>query len=185
MKSYIEALLFATNEPLTQAMVTSIFPGEMVNLKEKINELNDEYVQMEKRITIEKIGGGYQILTHEDCHLYIQRLNNKSRKIHLTQAALEALSIISYKQPISKADIEYIRGVNCDSVVKTLLERDLVTIKGRDSGAGRALLYGTTQAFLEAFGLNKISDLPKLKELEELIGEGNMSYQQSGKNEIK
>ena len=122
-------------------------------------------------IFIEKIAGGYQILTHNDCHLYIQRLNNKSRKIQITQAALEALAIISYKPPINKADIEFVRGVNCDSVIKTLIERDLVTIKGREDGAGRALLYGTTQMFLEAFGLNKISDLPKLKELEELMDE--------------
>ena len=91
----------------------------------------------------------------------------------LTQAALEALSVIAYKQPISKNDIEYIRGVNCDSVVKTLLEKDLVTIKGREESPGRALLYGTTQSFLESFGLNKLTDLPKLKELTELLGEGN------------
>lgn len=185
MKSFIEALLFATNEPLTQSQVSNVFPGEIINLEELVNELNNEYIGSDKKISIEKIGGGFQILTHEDCHLFIQRLNNKSRKIQLTQAALEALAIISYKQPINKADIEFIRGVNCDSVVKTLIERDLVTIKGRDQGPGRALLYGTTQSFLEAFGLNKISDLPKLKELEELMSEGTIPSSQGAGDETE
>jgi len=173
MKSYIEALLFAAPEPLTQAQVNGIFPGEDIDLNVIINELNVDYENSKKLIHIKSIANGFQILTKADCHIYIQRLYNKSRKMQLTQAALEALSVIAYKQPISKIDIEYIRGVNCDSVVKTLLEKDLVTIKGREDSPGRALLYGTTQAFLECFGLNKITDLPKLKELTELLGEGN------------
>ena len=173
MKSYIEALLFASPEPLTQSQVNGIFPGEDIDLNQIVNELNSEYDQSKKLIFIKPIANGFQILTKPDCHLYIQRLYNKSRKMQLTPAATEALSVIAYKQPISKNDIEYIRGVNCDSVVKTLLEKDLVTIKGREDSPGRALLYGTTQAFLECFGLNKITDLPKLKELTELIGEGN------------
>ena len=174
MKSYIEALLFASPEPLTQVQINGVFPGEDIDLNEIINELNIEYEQSEKLIYIKAIANGFQILTKPNCHLYIQRLYNKSRKVQLTQAALEALSVIAYKQPISRTDIEYIRGVNCDSVVKTLLEKDLITIKGREDSPGRALLYGTTQAFLECFGLNKITDLPKLKELTELLGEGNI-----------
>tara|TARA_B100001029_G_C15038767_1_gene442061 strand:- start:516 stop:1067 length:552 start_codon:yes stop_codon:yes gene_type:complete len=174
MKEYIEALLFASPEPLTQTQVNGIFSGENINLNEIVSELNLDYKKAEKLIYIKQIANGYQILTKPDCHLYIQRLYNKSRKIQLTQPALEALSVIAYKQPISKIDIEYIRGVNSDSVVKTLLEKDLITIKGRENSPGRALLYGTTQAFLECFGLNKITDLPKLKELTELIGEGNI-----------
>ena len=173
MKSYIEALLFATPEPLTQSQINGIFPGEDVDLALVIDELNTEYENSEKLIHIKSIANGYQILTKIDCHLYIQRLYNKSRKVQLTKASLETLSVITYKQPISKNDIEYIRGVNCDSVVKTLLEKDLVTIKGREESPGRALLYGTTQSFLESFGLNKLTDLPKLKELTELLGEGN------------
>lgn len=173
MKSYIEALLFATPEPLTQSQVNGIFPGEDVNLEYIVSELNTEYENMNKLIHIKPIASGYQILTKPDCHLYIQRLYNKSRKIQLSQPSLEALSVIAYKQPISKNDVEYIRGVNCDSVVKTLLEKDLVTIKGREESPGRALLYGTTQSFLECFGLNKLTDLPKLKELTELLGEGH------------
>ncbi len=173
MKEYIEALLFAAPEPLTQSQINGIFPNENIDLNKIILELNSEYLKTGKMIYIKLIANGYQILTKPDCHLYIQRLYNKSRKIQLTQAALEALSIIAYKQPISKNDVEYIRGVNCDSVIKTLLEKDLVTLKGREESPGRALLYGTTQAFLECFGLNKITDLPKLKELTELISEGN------------
>ena len=169
MKKYIEALLFASSEPLSQSQVNSIFPNEKVNLKEIVLDLNKDYQESNKLIYIKPIAEGYQIFTKPECHIYIQRMFNKSKRMQLSIAGLEALSIIAYKQPISKSDVEYIRGVNCDSVIKTLLEKDLVTIKGREESPGRALLYGTTQIFLECFGLNKLTDLPKLKEISELI----------------
>ena len=97
-------------------------------------------------------------------------LNNSSQS-HLSQAALETLSIISYKQPISKPDIESIRGVDCSGVLKTLLTKLLIKIKGRDDSPGRPLLYATTNEFLQVFGLNRLSDLPKLKEVSEILEE--------------
>jgi segregation and condensation protein B len=174
-KNLVEVLLFANNEPLTQSKLNHIlFDGESIDLAETVKLINEEYKSQNKGLFIEKIGGGYQLLSAPDYHLYIQRLLNKSKKVKLSNAALEALSIIAYKQPISRIEIESIRGVECGSVIKTLMEREVVTIKGRDEGVGRALLYGTTQRFLELFGLNHISDLPKLKEIDALISEGEV-----------
>jgi segregation and condensation protein B len=94
-----------------------------------------------------------------------------TRKLQLSRPALEALSIIAYRQPVSKAEVESIRGVECGSVVNTLMERELITVKGRGKTVGRPLLFGTTQIFLESFGLENTADLPKLKELSELMGD--------------
>ena len=98
----------------------------------------------------------------------VRRLLNKSGRLTLSQAALETLAIIAYKQPVNRFDIEAIRGVDCSGVLKTILERNLIKIKGRDEGPGRPLLYATTDIFLEYFGLNRIADMPKLKEIVEL-----------------
>lgn len=172
MKYIVEALLFAAPEPLTQAKLNQVLSGEKANLQELVEELNAEYAAARKALYIGKIANGYQLLTHPEYHLYIQRLFTKSHRLKLSPAALEALAIIAYKQPVSKMEVESIRGVGCDSVIRSLLERELITIKGRDEGIGRALLYGTTQEFLKAFGLNDISDLPKLKELSQLVDDG-------------
>ncbi len=168
LKNIVEALLFATPEPLTQIRLNQIIE-EDVNLQDIVEQLNAEYAAAGKALHIGKIANGYQILTHPEYHIYLQRLFTKSHRLKLSNAALEALAIVAYKQPISKVEIESIRGVGCDSVIHSLLERELITIKGRDEGIGRALLYGTTQEFLKAFGLNDISDLPKLTELGQLI----------------
>ncbi len=173
MKDIVEVLLFATSEPLNQAKLNACLQGEDVDLESVVNELNEEYEEQGKGIYIGKIAGGFQILTKPEYHLYVQRLYNKTRKLQLTPAATEALAVIAYRQPIGKAEVEEIRGVNCDSVIRSLLEKELITIKGREEGVGRAILYGTTQNFLEAFGLNSISDLPRLKELTDLMEEGH------------
>ncbi len=169
MKDIIEALLFASPEPLTQAKVSAVFPDESVDLRQIVESINSEYETMNKALFVAEVGGGYQILTKPEYQIYVKRLFSKSRKLLLTRPALEALAVVAYRQPVSKLEIESIRGVNCDSVIRSLLEREMITIKGRDSGLGRALLYGTTRQFLEAFGLNSVSDLPKLKELSELV----------------
>lgn len=169
MKSIVEVLLFATSDPLTQAKLNACLQDDSTDLDEIIRELNEEYEKSEKGIYIGKIAGGYQILSKPEYHLYIQRLYNKIKKLHLSHAATEALTVIAYRQPVSRAELENIRGVNCDSVVRTLMEKELVTIKGREDGMGRAILYGTTLTFLEAFGLNSITDLPQLKEIKELV----------------
>lgn len=183
-KKLIEVLLFSSPEPLTQVKLNQIlFDGESIDLKSTIELLNLDYTKEGKGLKIEKISGGYQLLSHSEYHLYIQRLFSKGKKVRLSRAALETLSIITYKQPMTRIEIESIRGVECGGVIKTLIERELVTIKGRDVGMGRALLYGTTQRFLEVFGLNHLSDLPKLKEIDLLMGDGENPTEQT--NEIK
>jgi segregation and condensation protein B len=101
----------------------------------------------------------------------VRRLLNKTGKLHLSQAALESLAIVAYKQPISKPEVEMIRGVDCAGVLKTLLKKSLIKIKGRNESPGRPLMYGTTDQFLQAFGLSRIAELPKLKEVAELLDE--------------
>jgi segregation and condensation protein B len=166
----IEVLLFATPEPLTQQKLNLALNGEFeIHLKSAVDALNLQYQKDEKGLYIDEIAGGFQILTYEKYYEYIQRLYKGIKKIKLSRPALETLSIIAYRQPISKADVEGIRGVECGSVLKTLIERELITIKGRGEGLGRPLLYGTTQLFLESYGLNSVKDLPKLKELNQLI----------------
>lgn len=124
---------------------------------------------MENRpLEIQEVAGGYQITTRAEYETWVRRLLNKSGKLTLSQAALETLAIIAYKQPVNRFEIEAVRGVDCSGVLKTVLDRNLIKIKGRDEGPGRPLLYATTDTFLEYFGLNRISDMPKLKEIIEL-----------------
>ena len=172
MKNLIEVLLFATPEPLTQTRFNKIIQDEdTVELGTIIEKLNLEYKKSGKGLNIQKIGGGYQFLSLPEYYVFIERLFKRTRKLQLSRPALEALSIVAYRQPVSKAEMESIRGVECCSVLSTLMERELITVKGRGKTAGRPLLFGTTQIFLESFGLGKTSDLPKLKELSELMGD--------------
>ena len=172
MKNLVEVLLFASPEPLTQKRFALVMEDDKaVDMKTVVDELNAEYEQAGKGLKIREIGGGYQILSLPEYHIFIERLFNKSRRLHLSRPALEALSIVAYRQPVSKAEVESIRGVECGSVLSTLMERELITVKGRGKTAGRPLLFGTTQIFLESFGLEKTADLPKLKELSELMGD--------------
>jgi len=169
----IEALLFASPEPLTQKKINSIFENNSnsPDLESQVIKLNNKYSEQGHSIEILNLDGGYQIRTKADFDYYVRKLLNNSSQSHLSQAALETLSIISYKQPISKPDIESIRGVDCSGVLKTLLTKLLIKIKGRDNSPGRPLVYATTNEFLQVFGLNRLSDLPKLKEVSEILEE--------------
>ena len=169
IKNIIEALLFAAREPLTQSQINNIFEPEIYNLEEIVVLLNKQYTLNGNSFVVNKIAGGYQIVSKEEYNHYISKLLKKSNKLKLSMAAMDSLAIIAYKQPISRYEIEAIRGVDSSGVLKTLLNHELIKIKGRDVGPGRALLYKTTIKFLEHFGLNRLSDMPKLKEVSELI----------------
>ncbi len=172
----IEALLFAAPEPLTQFRVNLIFVDDAPQLNLLIPKLQEKYLKEDRPLVIQEIAGGYQITTRVEYETWVRRLLNKSGKLSLSQAALETLAIVAYKQPVNRYDIEAIRGVDCTGVIKTVLDKNLVKIKGRDEGPGRPLLYATTDIFLEYFGLNRISDMPKLKEIVELT-EGDRKEQ--------
>ena len=165
----IEALLFASPTPLNQSQLNQVFDNSIPNLKEAIDRLNHFYSNHNRSYLIEPVAGGYQLVTKLDYDIWIRRLIGKSNKLTLSAAALDSLAIIAYKQPIGRYDIEAIRGVDSSGVVKTLLSKNLIKIKGRGAGPGRPLLYSTTKIFLEYFGINHISDMPKLKEVSELI----------------
>lgn len=164
----LEALLFASSEPLTQSRVNLVFLKDAPQLINLIPELQDKFFEENRPLEIQEIAGGYQITTRVEYETWVRRLLSKSGKLTLSQAALETLAIIAYKQPVNRFDIEAIRGVDCSGVLKTIIERNLIKIKGRDEGPGRPLLYATTDIFLEYFGLNRIADMPKLKEIIEL-----------------
>ena len=165
----IESLLFASPDPLSQSLLNQVFDKPIPFLNEAVVRLNKFYLKNKKPYLINNIAGGYQLVTKPEFDIWIRRLLGKSNKLILSAAALDTLAIIAYKQPIGRYDIEAIRGVDASGVIKTLLSRNLIMIKGRGDGPGRPLLYSTTRLFLEKFGLNRLSDMPKLKEVSEII----------------
>jgi len=168
----VEALLFASDKPLSTGKIQGCFETEeSIPVGEIVESLNGFYQDHNRPYFIMEVAGGYQLVTHKEFEAYVKKLYVSSARMRLSQAALETLSIISYKQPVSRPSIDAIRGVNSDGVLRTLLERDLIVIKGREDQPGRPLLYGTSEEFLRYFGLNSIDDLPKLKEIDALMAE--------------
>jgi segregation and condensation protein B len=172
MKNIIEALLFASDTPMTIQKLKEIMEIDSVkDIRKGIDDLKTHYVKTDSAMTILEVAGGFQIVSKDNYAFYVQKLYKGRQASRLTQRGLETLAIIAYKQPITKHEIENIRGVNVDGVVRTLLERNLVSIEGRQKVPGNPLLYGTTKYFLEYFGLNSLEALPKLKEIDELLKE--------------
>jgi segregation and condensation protein B len=172
MRNIIEALLFASDTPLTiQKLKELLDVSSVKEIRKGLDALDQHYQNSGSAMKIIEVAGGFQIVSKEDYASYVQKLYKGRQASRLTQRALETLAIIAYKQPITKHEIENIRGVNVDGVVKTLLERNLVTIEGRQKAPGNPLLYGTTKYFLEYFGLKSLDALPKLKEIDELLKE--------------
>lgn len=167
MKKIVEALLFASSEPITIRKFSEVLDGvDAKQIKETIQQLSDEYDTHDRAFQIEEISNGYQVLSRPEYHEWVSRIRKKTGETKLSQSALETLAIIAYKQPIIRADIEAIRGVQSGQMIRTLIDKSIVKIAGRAEVLGRPLLYGTTKSFLEHFGLKSIKDLPKIKELE-------------------
>lgn len=175
--SIIEALIFSSDDPLpTTEIIKAIkeIDGSDISITPKdvetsVNYLNEKYEDDEKSFSIIRIANGFAFGTKQEYAKYVGFLSSVKTKRRLSQAALETLSIIAYKQPITKPEIENLRGVNSDYMMNTLLEKNLITIKGRAETIGRPLLYVTTDEFLKYFGLHKISDLPKPREVDEIM----------------
>lgn len=169
----LEALLFASDEMLTAQKLKSIIPGEpdARQIRKMVDKVNVQLQKERHPFEIVEIGGGYQFRTVAYYHPWVRQIFKEKAAKKLSVQSLECLAIIAYKQPISKAEIEAIRGVISEGAMKTLLEKRLVTITGRSDKPGRPLLYGTTQDFLKYFGLNKIADLPRIEEFEALAKE--------------
>lgn len=168
----LEAILFSSADP-TPANKLSEALGKVgvASIKKAIGALNETYEAGGHTFRIRQVGGGYQFFVLPNYTDYVKLLYTKERKLRLTKAALETMAIIAYKQPISKNQIEYIRGVACDGVVSNLLEKSLIKISGRSESVGRPLLYSATDEFLKFFGLNAFDELPRIAEVEEMIAE--------------
>lgn len=169
LKRTVEALLFASDKPISATKIRSAIGDEDIPVEEITEQLNEEYSSSDHAFFIMEVAGGYQLVTQKEFEPYIKQLYVSSSRMRLSQAALETLSIIAYKQPVSRPDIDAIRGVNSDGVLRTLLERDLIVVKGREQQPGRPLLYGTSDEFLRYFGLKSLKDMPKLREIDALL----------------
>ena len=164
-KNIIEAMLFVSDKPLFIHEIKGVleeFDGRQV--KDIVLELTKEYEETQRSFRIKEIAGGFQIVTDPVLAPWLKKLYKTSGSDRLTGPSLETLAIIAYKQPATKPEIETIRGVNVDGVLKTLIEKNLVRIAGRKETVGRPILYGTSQEFLQYFGLNSLEELPKLEE---------------------
>jgi segregation and condensation protein B len=166
----IEALLFVSEKPLPAERIQAVIKDiTFEQIQQAIDSLNDTYQSAGHSFAIKKVAKGYRMYTLPDYAPWIKALVSHNRRERLTPQALEVLSIVAYKQPIVRSEIDRLRGVNSDGPLSTLLDRKLITIVGRKPSPGRPLLYGTTQEFLTHFGLNDVDDLPKMGELEKIL----------------
>lgn len=167
-KHIIEALLFVAEEPLSATKIAQVLTGiDGRGVRQLIDQLRTEYQAEGRAFTIEELAGGFRMLTRARFHPYLKVLFRQPHQPRLSAAALETLAIVAYKQPVNRAEIEAIRGVDSSGVLQRLLDYRLIKIVGRSEELGRPLLYGTTREFLEHFGLRSIRDLPSVEELVE------------------
>lgn len=166
----IEGILFAAGEPVKTAKLAAVLEVDINEVEEAVKLLKYNYDTNLRGLMIIEIDGGYQLCSRPEYYAYIQEILGEQRRQALSNAAMEALAIIAYKQPITRGQVEYIRGVNSDGAINRLVERDLIEEKGRLDAPGRPILYGTTQNFLRCFGLKNPEDLPEV-DLSELSKE--------------
>ena len=172
-RAIIEALLITASEPVTPGRLTNLLSGyNGPDIREAVNALNAQYEDAGHGILVVEIAGGYQLASRQEYGPWLRKYHKTSNQVRLSQAGLEALAIVAFKQPVTRIEIDSIRGVNSGGVLHTLLEVNMVRIVGRSEGIGKPMLFGTTREFLVHFGLKGLSELPKPKELEELLAEG-------------
>ena len=170
LRNHVEALIFCSSQPIKEKeiqaclaeMFDSAVPAE--DIKTVIQELEEKYSGEEYSFELIGVGGGYQFYSKPAYQASIGILLKQQSKRRLSNSALETLSIIAYKQPVIKSEIEQIRGVNCDYSIQKLLEKELIEIKGKSDAVGRPLIYGTSDSFMEYFGINDLKDLPVPKD---------------------
>jgi len=170
LKAVVEALIFASPEPLTPKMLYRLLADEpKEDVKATVEALKADY-ESRPGLQFVEVAGGYQIVTRPELHEWVRRLFNERSTQKLTVQGLETLAVIAYKQPITALEVGEIRGVNTSGVLSTLLERHLIKIIGRKNVVGRPFLYATTKEFLIRFGLNDLTDLPKIEDMAEALG---------------
>jgi segregation and condensation protein B len=185
VEQIVEATLFASQTPLTPADIVRADESLSVETVEAaIQQLRQAYEESERAFQVYQLGDGYQVLTKPEYAPYLERFDSVPRAPHLSPAALETLAIIAYRSPIGRIEIEDVRGVSASSVLRTLLDWELVEVVGRGEGLGRPLLYGVTRKFLEHFGLKDLSDLPSPEELPVVLGELQQAMEDAEETEI-
>jgi segregation and condensation protein B len=179
--SVVEAVLFVNEKPMSVGDIASALGFERAAVEDAIKTLKESYEARNAGVCLIKVAGGWQMRTAEHCVEWVKTLYRDKFKRKLSNSALEVLAIIAYQQPITKMELEAIRGVDCDGVLRTLMNMDLVKLRGRKDVVGKPFLYGTTQGFLEHFGLNSLNDLPSIQDVAQ-IGEElrKMSGQDDG-----
>ncbi|TAJ23201.1 MAG: SMC-Scp complex subunit ScpB [Nitrospirae bacterium] len=169
LKAILESLLFVSHGPVAVDRLASVLEGvPKAEVKQALRHLQEDYERAGRGLQIVEVAGGFQFVTRPDYGPWIKRLEKSKPAPKLSRSALESLAIIAYKQPIVRAEIEQIRGVETSGVLRTLLERKLVRMVGRKEEPGRPIMYGTTKYFLQHFGLRDLSALPPLREFKEL-----------------
>ena len=175
----VEAVILASPEPLSVKKICDALDDVTpARVRQAIDDLNNIYLGCGNSFRIREIAGGYQFYILPDFERPVRNLLAKERAVRLSRAALETLAIVAYKQPVTKTEIEHIRGVAADGVIHNLLQRNMIVIAGRADTAGRPLLYKTSPEFLKFFGLNRLSDLPRLDEIEEMIRQSEAPKEQ-------
>lgn len=168
-KRIVEALVLGAPEPVSAQKIAEIVPGlETDGARAIVAELGREYEEQGHAFEIWEVAGGYQLRTRPEYASYL-RLLHRERPLRLSRAALETLAVVAYRQPVTRAEIEAVRGVEADAVLKSLLDRQLVRVAGHREVPGRPMLYATTRRFLEVFGLTRLDELPTLREMEQLL----------------
>ncbi|CAN5613491.1 hypothetical protein BH10BAC5_BH10BAC5_02060 [soil metagenome] len=173
-KNIVESLIFASEDEITSKQLRDILVAFNIkvdsrSIEQAIDDLNEDYKRNLSSFEIIKVAGGFQFSSRKEYGVYVGKLFDEKQKKRLSQSSIETLAIVAYKQPITRSEIEFIRGVNVDYIINSLLERDLVTITGRATTPGKPILYGTTPTFLKVLGLNSLEDLPKLKEINDIL----------------
>ncbi len=177
IKSIIECLIFASDVPLTLDKMRDVLQDKpKKELEEIVKELMQEYQHINRGIFIREVAHGYQFCTKPEYAQLIRKLR-KAKPYHLTQPTLETLAIIAYKQPVTRAEVEVVRGVDCGGVLRSLLDKKLIAIQGKKDVVGRPFLYGTTSRFLEVFGLENLASLPSIEEIKQLKSEDFPIYE--------
>jgi len=170
IKTIVECLVFASEAPIKAERLAEALDVDKEAVVTALRELVRDYESMRRGFFLQEVAGGYQFRSRPEYAEWVRRLQ-KNRPFKFSRAALETLAIIAYRQPVTRAEVEYLRGVDSGGVVKTLLDKHLIRILGKKDIAGRPLLYGTTADFLQVFGLADLSSLPTLKEFSELTPE--------------
>lgn len=169
IKSAFESMMFTWGEPLDAKTAADVFDITKNEAYEYFKELQTEYEQEGRGIVIREVNGAFQFVTREENADYIERLCTPVKAKRLSQSALEVLAIVAYKQPVTKGEIEAIRGIKCDRVMEGLMNKNLVEAVGRSEAVGRPVLYGTTDTFLKNFGFASIKELPEIDDIESAI----------------